>query len=406
MKIRFHPKGRPLLAALSGATLLAALGASSAAVALPTLARAFSADLRQVQWVVLAYLLAVTVAVAGAGRMGDVYGTRRVLLAGLALFMLASAACALAPRLGWLIGARAVQGLGAAVLMALPLALARGLVAKERVGAAMGLLGSMSAVGTALGPALGGPLIGALGWQSAFALLALGAAGLLPLVRMAVPAAPVRAGAAMDGAGSRWLALLRAPALARALAMNLLVAACMMATLVVGPFFLAFGLGLDAAGTGLVMAAGPVAAALSGVPAGRLTDRFGTGRTLVAGLMLATFGLAALAVLPAQAGSAGYVLGLLLLTPGFQLFLAANNTAVMLGAADQHKGLVSGLLGLSRNLGFLAGAALLPLLFAALLGGPVADASMVALGAAFRATFLWAAGMLAAMAAWLCWPQV
>ena len=100
MKTHLQSKGRPLLmAALAGATLLAALGASSAAVALPTLARAFSADLQQVQWVMLAYLLAVTVAIAGVGRMGDVLGTRRVLLAGLALFMLASAACALAPGL-------------------------------------------------------------------------------------------------------------------------------------------------------------------------------------------------------------------------------------------------------------------------------------------------------------------
>lgn len=99
------------------------------------------------------------------------------------------------------------------------------------------------------------------------------------------------------------------------------------------------------------------------------------------------------------------MLGLLLLTPGFQLFLAANNTAVMLGAADAHQGLVSGLLGLSRNLGFLAGAALLPLLFAALLGGPVADSSMPAMVAAFRATFLGAAGVLAAVVAMLCRPR-
>ncbi len=298
MKTHLQSKGRPLLmAALAGATLLAALGASSAAVALPTLARAFSADLQQVQWVMLAYLLAVTVAIAGVGRMGDVLGNRRVLLAGLALFMLASAACALAPGLGWLIAARVAQGLGAAALMALPLALAKGLVARQRVGSAMGLLGSMSALGTAAGPALGGLLIGAFGWQSAFALLALGGAVLLPLVLMAVPATPARAGARMDRAG-KGLALLRVPALARALAMNLLVAAVMMATLVVGPFFLAFGLGLDAAGTGLAMAAGPVAAALSGLPAGRLTDRFGAGRTLVAGLLLAAIGLGALALLP------------------------------------------------------------------------------------------------------------
>ena len=64
-----------VLAALAGSILLAALGVSIATVALPTLARVFSAGVQQVQWVVLAYLLAVTAAIVVAGRMGDLYGS-------------------------------------------------------------------------------------------------------------------------------------------------------------------------------------------------------------------------------------------------------------------------------------------------------------------------------------------
>ncbi|WP_249729281.1 MFS transporter [Acidovorax sp. CCYZU-2555] len=385
------PHNRLVLAALAGSILLASLGISIAAVALPTLSRAFAASVEQVQWVMLAYLLAVTATIVPAGRLGDLHGHRRVLMAGIALFTLASAAAALAPGLGWLTAARVAQGLGAAVLMSLPMSLAKGLVAQERMGAAMGLLGTMSAIGTALGPSVGGLLIGSCGWRAAFALLTVLGAGLLALAWAALPAARANAAAARAPLA---LGLLRDRAVATPLAMNLLVGAVMMATLVVGPFFLAFGLGLTEAQTGLVMAAGPIAAALSGVPAGRLTDRLGTQACLRAGLALATAGLCGFALLPAVMGVPGYVLALMLVTPGFQLFLAGNNTAMMRAAPEAHKGLLSGLLGLSRNLGFMLGAALLPLLFSALLGADgLARSSRQALGQAFATTFLVAAGL-------------
>jgi MFS family permease len=434
------------LAALTGSILLASLGISISAVALPALAREFSAGVQQVQWVVLAYLLAVTATVVLAGRLGDLYGHRRVLIAGLVLFTAASAACALAPGLGWLVAGRIAQGVGAAILMSLPMSIAKGLVTKERLGTAMGLLGTMSAIGTALGPSFGGVLVGALGWRAAFALLILCGAGLLALALRGIPKAQATTAAVghIDWIGSLWLTivlvclalaatggraglaiqpwmlisvavvaliafvrtelaaahplvpvrLLRERFIATSLGVNLLVGAVMMATLVVGPFFLSFGLGLSEAEMGLVMAVGPIAAALSGVPAGRVTDLLGARRTLLVGLLLATGGLCGLAVLPTLIGVWGYVMALVLITPGFQLFLAANNTAVMADAAEEHRGLFAGLLGLSRNLGFMAGASVLPLLFASLLGRHgLAGSSTQAIGHAFSATFLATAGL-------------
>ena len=146
------PAGSRGLAVLAVAILLASLGVSIATVALPTLAQAFTTPMASVQWVVLAYLLSVTVAIVAGGRMGDLFGHRRVLLVGLAVFAAASAGAAVAPTLGVLIAARAAQGIGGAILMALPMSIARETVPTERTGAAMGLLGSMSAIGTALGP--------------------------------------------------------------------------------------------------------------------------------------------------------------------------------------------------------------------------------------------------------------
>ena len=444
-----------LLLALAGSILLASLGTSIVTVALPALSRVFSAGVQQVQWVVLAYLLAVTVTIVLAGRLGDLYGQRRVLLTGLALFTLASALCAGAPGLGWLVAARALQGLAAAILMSLPLSMAKGLVPKARLGTVMGLMGTMSAIGTALGPSLGGVVIGALGWRAAFVLLGLAGLGLWVLALRGIPKVKAAGDSAqgMDWAGSVWLsitllcfsllatggkvglaiqpwmwlipgvvslwlfirterqaarplvpvALLGERALVSSLSMNLLVGAIMMSTLVVGPFFLFFGLGLKEAETGMVMAMGPLAAALSGVPAGRITDRFGVHRTLMLGLLQSGMGLCCFAIFPHFMGVAGYVIALVLITPGFQLFMAANNTAVMARAAEEHKGLLSGLLGLSRNLGFMAGASLLPLVFASLLGDQVvADSSAQAISRAFSITFLIAAGLcvLAIVLAW------
>ena len=148
--------------------LLSSLGTSIANVALPNLAQAFDASFQEVQWIVLAYLLAITTLIVGLGRLGDIVGRRRLLLAGIFLFTVASVLCGVAPTLRLLIAARAAQGIGAAIMMALTMAFVGETVAKAKTGSAMGLLGTMSAIGTALGPSLGGVLIAGFGWRAIF----------------------------------------------------------------------------------------------------------------------------------------------------------------------------------------------------------------------------------------------
>ena len=162
------PSVRWALASLSLSMLLSSLGTSIANVGLPTLAQAFGASFQEVQWVVLAYLLAITTLIVSVGRLGDIIGRRRLLLAGIVLFTVASVLCGVAPTLWLLIAARAAQGLGAAIMMALTMAFVGETVPKARTGSAMGLLGTMSAIGTALGPSLGGVLIAGLGWRAIF----------------------------------------------------------------------------------------------------------------------------------------------------------------------------------------------------------------------------------------------
>jgi EmrB/QacA subfamily drug resistance transporter len=399
--------------------LMPSLDTSIANAGLPVLAQAFGASFQAVQWIVLAYLLAITTLIVGAGRLGDMLGRRRLLLAGIALFTVASALCGLAPSLAWLIAARAAQGLGAAVMMALCIALVSETVAKEKTGSTMGLLGTMSAIGTTLGPSVGGLLIAGPGWRAIFLInVPLGIINFF-LVQRYLPADKQQTQAAaqlssFDKTGMLMLALtlaayalamtmgrghfgvlnaglllaavgglalflrveakaatpllrlamFRNAALSASLASNLLVATVMMSTLVVGPFYLSRALGLPAMQVGLALSVGPLFSAFSGVPAGHIVDRFGARRMSVAGLCGMLAGCVALALLPTSLGLAAYLLPLMCLTPCYALFQAANNTAIMSNIAADQRGVISGMLSLSRNLGLITGASVMGSLFA------------------------------------------
>ena len=171
------------------------------------------------------------------------------------------------------------------------------------------------------------------------------------------------------------LAALRASGIAGSLVANLLVAAVMMATLVVGPFYLALALKLPEAAVGLVMTIGPAISILGGVPSGRLVDAWGGRRVLSLGLGALIAGAFGLCLLPGGLGLAGYVVAIVLLTPGYQLFQAANNTLAMTEVPADRRGVVSGLLSLSRNLGLLLGSIGLGAVFAAGVGTRAIEAA-------------------------------
>lgn len=436
------------LAGLALTMLLSSLGTSIANVALPTMAQAFNASFQDVQWIVLAYLLAITTLVVSVGRLGDRVGRRRLLLAGVVLFMAASLLCGVAPTLWLLIAARAVQGLGAAIMMALTMAFVGDTVPKEKTGSAMGLLGTLSAIGTALGPTLGGLLIAGPGWRAIFFInLPLGLLAVvlawryLPVDRRIAKAdrlgldhpgtlllaltlaayalaltmgrgdfGPLNAALLIAAAAGLGLFVLvekkaesplvrlemfRNPVLSGGFAMSALVMTVMMATLVVGPFYLSGTMALDAAGVGLAMSTGPVVSALAGVPAGRLVDRFGAQRMVGAGLIAMAAGSSILPMLPASLGAFGYIAPLVVITAGYALFQAANNTAVMADARPDQRGVVSGLLNLSRNLGLITGASAMGAVFALGLAATApGPAHPLAVAAGMRATFAVAAVLI------------
>ena len=344
-------------------------------------------------------------------------GRRRLLLAGIVVFTAASVLCGVAPTLWPLIAARAAQGVGAAIMLALTMAFVGETVPKAKTGSAMGLLGTMSAIGTALGPSLGGILIAVFGWRAIFlvnvplgiltfvlAYRALpadrpnpsaerpgfdGLGTLLLALTLAAYALAMTVGrgrfgalnvilllAAAVGAGFfvltqaratsplLRLAMFRDRALSAGLATSALVSTVLMATLVVGPFYLSGALGLDAVRVGIVMSAGPLVAALTGVPAGRIVDRLGAQRMTIVGLVGIAVGSFTLSVMPATFGIPGYIAPIVVITASYALFQTANNTTVMADIQPEQRGVISGVLNLSRNLGLVTGASVMGAVFA------------------------------------------
>lgn len=377
---------------LALAMLLASLGTSIANIALPALGAAFEAPFSQVQAVVVAYLAGLTICVVIAGRLGDRHGLKRVLVAGTWVFLVASLLCSMAPNLWLLIAARTVQGAGAGFMMTLSMALIRQAADDKHVGRAMGLLGTTSALGTALGPSIGGLLISAAGWRGIFWLQVPLAALSLALIYATVSA---DAPQAKKRHPSLWSVLNKG--FARNLLINLLVAAVMMTTLVVGPFYLSLGLGLEQTVVGFVMAIGPLISIFSGVPSGRFVDAKGSRPVLVIGLSLLAAGAFMLALLPDMFGVFGYVVSIVVLTPGYQLFQSANNTHALAGVAKDNRGTAAGLLSLARNLGLMAGASIMGAIFAFGVGTlDLAQASPSEIAAGMRLAFLFAGGMMIA----------
>lgn len=156
-----------VLAATIIGSSLAFIDGTVVSVALPAIAREFSATGSEVQWVVEAYALLLAALLLVGGSMGDRFGRRRVYAWGISMFTVASIACGLAPSVPWLIAGRAVQGIGGALLVPGALALISASFGPEERGRAIGMWSGFSGITAAIGPVLGGWLVDH-SWRWAF----------------------------------------------------------------------------------------------------------------------------------------------------------------------------------------------------------------------------------------------
>ena len=406
-------------------------------VALPSIKQDLAFSEAGLVWVVNAYMLTFGGFLLLGGRLGDLYGHRRLFLLGLTLFTLASLGCGLAGSQAVLVAARAVQGLGGAVVSAVALSLIMGLFTEERERAkAMGVYGFVCAAGGSIGVLLGGMLTSALNWHWIFLVnLPIGAAvyamcrALLPhgggqaqagrldlggavtvtaalmlavyaivnatpilLVPAAVLLALFLAIEARVRAPLMPLGLFRLRNLATANVIGVLWAAGMFAWFFISALYLQLVLGYSALQVGLAfLPANLIMAALSLGLSARIVLRFGIRRSLSAGLALVAIGLALFARAPVQGSFALDVLpGMALLGLGCGVALNPVLLAAMSEVAPGDSGLASGIVNTAFMMGGSLGLAVLASLAAArteaLAGSGMAAAA--ALNGGYQLAFL------------------
>src|SRR6266487_4403778 len=162
--------GRWVLFATVLGSAMASIDATVVGIALPAIGRDFDASLAALQWVVTAYTLTLAGLLLVAGALGDRYGRRLVFIAGVIWFAIASVLCGVALNAGMLIAARALQGVGAALLTPGSLAIIEASFHPDDRGRAIGMWSALGGVATAVGPPMGGWIIGALSWRFIFLL--------------------------------------------------------------------------------------------------------------------------------------------------------------------------------------------------------------------------------------------
>ena len=159
-----------LMAAVSMALFCVQIDYFAMNLALPRMATDFGSTAADLQWIVSIYMLTLGALMVPAGRIADIFGRKRALMSGIALFGVASLLCAIAPSVGMLIAFRALQGVGAALIFPASVSVLTNAFAPVQAGRMIGLAYGIAGLGNAAGPMIGGFLTQTVGWRWIFAL--------------------------------------------------------------------------------------------------------------------------------------------------------------------------------------------------------------------------------------------
>lgn len=391
---------------LSG--FMATLDSSIVNVALPVMADNLGVGLNSIQWVVTSYLIAISAVIVIFGKMGDRFGKAQVFLWGYLVFGIGSLMCGLSPNLGFLVLSRVVQATGGAMFMASNQGLtAETFPAGER-GRALGFLGTAVAVGTLVGPSIGGFIVQYSNWQMIFYInIPVALIGLVAGKRLLHSNAPANAVESMDIPGTLlfmvlivalfwaflsgevygWthplilgalgtcaacailffgverkavhpmleLDLFRNSLFAGSLFCGFLSFASMFCLNIIQPFYLQYILRLLPGQSGLLMMVFPLCVMLTAPVSGYLADKMGAERLTLVGLCLMTTGLVFMAHLDGESSHMDIIWRTGLMGIGNGLFQSPNNVIIMAAVDREKMGIAGSINGLVRNVGMVTG---------------------------------------------------
>ncbi|MET0836303.1 MAG: MFS transporter, partial [Thermoleophilaceae bacterium] len=404
------------LAAMCFALFMIMLDNTVVNVALPSIQEDLGATLSGLEWTVNAYTLTFAVLLVTGGRLGDIFGRRRMFLFGVAVFSLSSAAIGLAPDQGWLVAGRAVQGIGAAFMMPATLSIITNAFPPEERGKAIGTWAGVSALALAIGPVVGGALAEYVSWRAIFFLNLPVAVGAVAVTLFATHESrdettehhvdfpgilALSAGltalvlALVEGNQWGWgspeiVALLvvsvialvvfalleprvrepmvnfsffRSRTFLGANVIAFIVTFAMLSTFFFIALYMQNILGYSAVEAGVRFLPSTLMIVLIAPLAGRLTDRVGPRPLMVSGLALTTFSLFLQTRIDVDTGYGLLLPAFILLGIGMALVMSPMSTAAMNAVSADKAGVASGILSMSRMVGGTFGVAAIGALF-------------------------------------------
>lgn len=427
--MRFRSKWH-VLAVVELGVLLCSIDASIVLLALPTLSKALGCSIAEIQWVSVAYNLTCAATLALAGKSAEFLGRKTACLLGFGIFTIASVLSGLASTLPLLVAMRAFTALGAAFLLASGNAILTSVFPREQHGLALGLGATVFSIGVAAGFSLGALILQFASWRWIFLLnfpvgllaLAAGSAvlaprvvgwgkprtqpldwpgGMLLLSSMLCLLLSLQKLAEGETRGALLLAapafllgglliaverraadpvlplwLFRIPEIATGSITRIIVRAGGAGAGFTLPFYLQYNLDLSPAATGMLLMTNVAMIAVAGPVSGHLSDRWGSGRVILAGLACFLGGLILHMALPdgARPSTLGIILLVILaqavLGLGSAMFGSPNAKAAMHAAGQEHHAVISGILWTTTFLGQSAGTAAAAVILTA--SGPAA----------------------------------
>ena len=425
-----------IVAALT--TFMAPFMVSAVNIALPAIQNEFSVDAVLLSWIANAYLLATGVSLVPVGKIGDIYGRRKIFVSGIFVFTAFTVGTAFAPSVFCIILFRIIQGLGAAMIMTTGFAIITAVFPLNERGKAIGITVAAVYIGLSTGPFAGGVLTGTYGWRSIF--LVNGPIGLLAFILSLTKIRDEWADAKderLDILGSVLYGvslvclIYGLSLLPELLGMVLLCGGCIgfaafvwqelrtpfpvfevrlfyhnrtfsfsslaalinyAATFAVSfllSLYLQYIKGMSPESAGFVLICQPIMQALFSPLAGRLSDRIEPSIIASLGMALTAAGLISFNFLRYSTPTIYIIASLIILGIGFALFSSPNMNAIMSSVENRYYGIASGAVATMRLIGQMLSIAIATLIFSFMIGkAPISpinyDAFLTSVNLAFR----------------------